>query len=103
MKAASFAIAALIGLVMLGSSPSQAIAADVPFYTGRVVDDAEILSAAARQQLSATIKAHEDKTTNQIAVLTIASLDGESVEDYANKVFQAWKLGIKGKDNGVLL
>ena len=49
------------------------------------------------------LKAHEDKTSNQIAVLTLPTLDGESVEGYATRVFEAWKLGQKGKDNGVLV
>ena len=78
-------------------------AVDVPYLSGRVVDHAEILSAATRQQVDATLKAHEDKTTDQIVVLTVPSLEGDSVEQFATKVFDAWKLGQKGKDNGVLL
>jgi uncharacterized protein len=80
-----------------------ASAADVPYLTGRVVDNAEILSPATRSKLAADLKAHEDRTTNQIAVLTVKSLDGDSVEDFAVRVFEAWKLGQKGKDNGVLV
>jgi uncharacterized protein len=80
-----------------------ATAADVPYLTGRVVDNAEILSPATRAKLAADLKAHEDKTTNQIAVLTVTSLEGDSVEDFAVRVFEAWKLGQKGKDNGVLV
>jgi len=78
-------------------------AADVPYLTGRVVDNAEILKSATRDQLATVLKAHEDKTSNQIAVLTLPTLDGESVEGYATRVFEAWKLGQKGKDNGVLV
>jgi len=77
--------------------------ADVPFLTGRVTDNAEILSKEMRQTISESLKAHEQKTGNQIAVLTIPSLDGESIEDYAVNVFNSWKLGQKGKDNGILL
>ncbi|HVF63625.1 MAG TPA: TPM domain-containing protein [Casimicrobiaceae bacterium] len=80
-----------------------AIAADVPYLTGRVVDEAEILSSATRQKLAADLKAHEEHTTNQIAVLTVRTLEGESVEDFAVRVFETWKLGQKGKDNGVLV
>ena len=80
-----------------------ASAADVPYLTGRVVDNAEILSPATRAKLAADLKAHEDRTTNQIAVLTVKSLEGDSVEDFAVRVFEAWKLGQKGKDNGVLV
>ena len=79
------------------------VAADVPYLSGRVVDDAEILSPAARERLSAALKAHEDKTTNQIVVLTVPTIGQESIEEYANRVFDEWKLGQKGKDNGVLV
>jgi len=82
---------------------SAGIGADVPYLTGRVVDNAQILSAYTRQSLSDSLKAHEDRTGNQIAVLTIPTLDGEGVEDYALKVFNDWKLGQKGKDNGILI
>jgi uncharacterized protein len=78
-------------------------AAEVPYLSGRVVDDAEILSPATREKLTATSKAHEDKTTNQVVVLTVPTIGGESIEEYANRVFGAWKLGQKGKDNGVLV
>lgn len=78
-------------------------AADVPYLSGRVTDNAEILSAATKQKLNAQLRAHEAETTNQIAVLTVPSLEGESVESYAEQVFNTWKLGQKGKDNGVLV
>ena len=75
----------------------------VPYLTGRVVDNAEILKPATRERVAALAKAHEDKTTDQIAVLTVTTLGGESIEEYAGRVFAAWKLGQKGKDNGVLV
>jgi uncharacterized protein len=78
-------------------------AADVPYLTGRVVDEAGILSPGARERLAATSKAHEEKTSNQVIVLTLPTLDGESIEDYATRAFAAWKLGQAGKDNGVLV
>ncbi len=80
-----------------------AAAADVPFLSGRVVDDAEILSAETRRALTDKLKAHEDRTGDQIAVLTVKTLGGENIEEFATRVFESWKLGQKGKDNGVLL
>ena len=77
--------------------------ADVPYLTGRVTDNAQILSENSVTTLSETLKGHELKTTNQIVILTISSLEGESIEDFANKVFNEWKLGQKDKDNGVLI
>ena len=78
-------------------------AADVPYLTGRVTDNAQILSENTRKSLTETLKEHETRTTNQIVILTIPSLEGENIEDYANKVFNEWKLGQKGKDNGILI
>jgi len=81
----------------------QAQRAEVPYLTGRVVDNAEIMKADTRRRLTELLQAHERKTTNQVAVLTVPTIHGESVEDYAVRVFEQWKLGHKGKDNGVLV
>ena len=89
-------VGSLLGAVRAG-------AADVPFLSGRVVDNAEILKPATRGALSEKLKQHEQKTSNQIAVLTIPTIGDDSIEAYATKVFDSWKLGQKGKDNGVLL
>lgn len=78
-------------------------ALDVPYLTGRVTDNAQVLSSETRKNITDWLKAHEDKTTNQIAVLTVPSLEGAGIEEYANTVFSAWKLGQKGKDNGILI
>ena len=99
MRALDLVFAAFLGVIL----PGLAHAADVPYLSGRVVDNAEILSAAAREQVEQAIKAHEGTSTDQIAVLTVPSLEGESVEQFATKVFESWKLGQKDKDNGVLV
>lgn len=80
-----------------------AFAVDLPFLTGRVVDDASIIGDEAQARLTATLKAHEDATTNQVVVLTVTTIGGQSIEEYAVKVFEAWKLGKKDIDNGVLV
>jgi len=82
---------------------SVAHGTDVPYLTGRVNDNAQILSENTRKSLADTLKEHENRTTNQIVILTIPSLEGESIEDFANKVFNEWKLGQKDKNNGVLI
>ncbi|MCD6117944.1 YgcG family protein [bacterium] len=76
---------------------------DVPYLTGRVTDNAQILSQETCRLLTESLKDHENRTGNQIAVLTVPSLNGENIEDYAVKVFDEWKLGQKGKDNGLLI
>jgi uncharacterized protein len=91
----------LLAAALLGASAAGA--ADVPYLSGRVVDEAAILSPAVRERVAAAAKAHEDATTNQIAVLTVATIAPESIEDYAVRVYQAWKLGQAGRDNGVLV
>lgn len=78
-------------------------AADVPYLTGKITDNAQIITSEVNRSLSDSLQAHEKRTGNQIAVLTIATLDGESIEDYAVRVFESWKLGQKGRDNGVLI
>jgi uncharacterized protein len=82
---------------------ATALAAEIPALTGRVVDDAKILSEGTRTRLTEMLKAHEDATTNQVVVLTVPTLGGQSVEEFAVKVFESWKLGQKDKDNGVLV
>jgi uncharacterized protein len=77
--------------------------AEFPALTGRVVDDAGILDAATREALRAKLAAFEQKTGIQIVVATVKSLNGNSIEDYANRLFRRWQLGQKGKNNGVLL
>lgn len=93
----------IFALSLLCAWAGASFAADVPMLSGRVVDNAELLSPAARERISTALKAHEAKTANQIAVLTIPTLGEDSIEPYAIKVFEAWKLGKKDKDNGLLL
>ena len=74
-----------------------------PRLTGRVVDDAGILDAGTRAALTDKLAALETKTSDQLVVATVKSLQGTSVEDYGNRLFREWKLGQAGKNNGVLL
>ncbi|HEX4769022.1 MAG TPA: TPM domain-containing protein [Lichenihabitans sp.] len=78
-------------------------AADLPQLTGRVVDDAGLLSAAAQSRIEAKLKTLEDQSGIQLVVATVKSLGGEEIEPYANRLFRAWKLGEQKKNNGVLL
>lgn len=82
---------------------SIASGANIPYLTGRVTDNAQILSPETNQAITDSLKAHEIRTSNQIAVLTIPSLNGDNIEDFAHAVFNEWKLGQKGKDNGILI
>lgn len=76
----------------------------VPEHGGVWVhDDANILSAQTEARIESMLKGERDSTSNQIAVLTIPSLQGESIDEYSLRVAEAWKLGKADKDNGVLL
>jgi uncharacterized protein len=69
----------------------------------RIHDESKILSQDYINRLEQYLKTAEDSTSNQIAVLVIQTLDGYPIEDYTLKVSEKWKLGQKGKDNGILL
>lgn len=74
-----------------------------PALTGRVVDNANLLDASSRQQLERLLTAHEKATTDQIVVVTLPDLQGQSIEDFGYQLGRHWGIGQKGKDNGALL
>jgi uncharacterized protein len=82
---------------------SVVFALDVPPLTGRVVDLAQVLPAEVAASLVRELEAHEAKTSNQVAVLTLPSLEDEPLESFSHRVATTWKLGQKGTENGVLL
>lgn len=84
-------------------APGIALARDIPPLRGHVNDTADMLSGAAEQALERKLVGYEEKTGHQFALLTIDSLDGDSLEDFSIRVVEAWKLGRKGKDDGLLL
>jgi uncharacterized protein len=74
-----------------------------PVLTGRVVDEAGLLSAADRAALTQSLADLEAKTTDQLVVVTLKSLQGTVIEDYGYQLGRRWKIGQKDKDSGVLL
>jgi uncharacterized protein len=68
-----------------------------------VVDLAGVMHGNSSARLNTLLRELEQKTTAQVLVLTVQSLDGQSIEEFAFDTKQQWKLGQKGKDNGVLL
>jgi uncharacterized protein len=83
---------------------SVALSAGIPDRPERyVVDLAGIVDDATENRLNGYLQELEQKTTAQMVVLTILSLEGESIEDFSITIaHDKWKLGQKGKDNGVL-
>lgn len=80
-----------------------ALAAELPALTGRVVDNADLIDAATEAAIVGKLEAFEQRSSDQVVVATIPSLDGEAIEPFANRLFRAWELGQAGEDNGVLL
>ncbi len=78
-------------------------ATSFPPLTGRVVDEAKILSPVTSADLERKLTDLEQKSGIQLVVATVPSLGGEEIEPYANELFRAWKLGEATKNNGVLL
>jgi uncharacterized protein len=68
-----------------------------------VHDEAHVLSPATVDLLEQQLKAYEDSTSNQLAILIIPSLDGEVLEQYSLRVAESWRLGKADKDNGALM
>ena len=93
-----------IVLVLLLLSCAVLVSAlSVPSMNGPVNDKAGILRSSEETELAAFLNSVNNQTSVQIAVLTIPSLEGESLEDYSIRVVDSWKLGQKDTDNGVLL
>lgn len=96
-----FFVAALVWC--LGFWCAQTAALEVPPLKGRVNDYAQLLDGRQRAQLEFALERYEEETSNQLVVLTIASLQGEDLEGFSIRVAESWKIGRKGKDNGVIL
>lgn len=82
---------------------SRAYAISYPQTQGYVSDFAGIIDALTESRITSIAREIESKTSAQIAVVTIATLEGENIEYYANELFTQWKIGQKGKDNGLLI
>src|ERR1700688_1833462 len=95
--------ALLRGIALACCLITAAFALDFPALTGRVVDQAGVMTAQSRSDIEAKLKDLEDKSGIQLVVATVKSLQGSDVETYANELFRAWKLGQAQKNNGVLL
>ena len=101
LAAGCLALAMLVLTILAGIARAEDLA--FPELTGRVVDAADVLTPGQRADLSAKLKAHEDRTSDQVVVATVPSLHGITIEDYGNRLFRAWKLGQAKANNGALL
>ena len=84
-----FHLALVLCLVPASAEPT------FPALTGRVVDDANLLDPADKQALAADLKTLEDKSSDQVVVVTVPSLQGYAIEDYGYQLGRHWGIGTK--------
>jgi uncharacterized protein len=100
-KATILALLAIC-LALLGAVAAQA-EPRFPTLSGRIVDEANLLSADDRRTLEQELKALEDKSTDQLVIYTTRSLQGYEIEDFGYRLGRTWAIGQKDKNNGVIL
>ena len=84
--------------------PTSLLALDVPPRpVGYVTDTAHLLTESEKISLEEKLSNFEKETSNQIVLATFPSLEGDSLEDFSIRLAEGWKIGQKGKDNGVIL
>jgi uncharacterized protein len=93
----------LLILLLILTSPALAAPPKFPTLTGRVVDNAGILSASNQTELTDMLAAHERLTGQQVVVVTLDSLQGFPIEDYGYQLGRYWGIGQKGKNTGAML
>ena len=94
-------LAALLLALLALAAPASA--QTFPKLTGRVVDQAHLLTAAQVADITTKSEALEAQSGRQFVVATVNSLEGYPIEDYAYRLGRAWGIGQKDKDDGVIL
>ncbi len=91
----------LIACCLFLHAPGHAL--DVPRLTGYVNDFAGMITPQAKAAIEQELRAFEQSDSTQIVIVTISSLEDEALEPYSIRVAEAWKIGQKGKDNGIII
>ena len=93
-----------LGLVLtMVASLSSASAQEFPALTGRVVDGAGLIDAAAKSAIEQKLAAFEQTSSDQVVVVTVPDLQGYAIEDFGVGLGRAWKIGRENENNGVIL
>jgi uncharacterized protein len=90
-------------LLFAAFAATGAAALDFPRLSGRVVDEAGILSEPTQAKLTALLAEHERQTGNQVVVVTLKDLRGLTIEQYGYQLGRAWGIGPKQGNKGALL
>jgi uncharacterized protein len=93
---------AFLTLVMAWTISAPALAVDFPSPQGYVSDFAGLLTDTGKAELEADLAQLNQDTTAEVAVVTLDSLGGDTIEGYAVALFEAWGIGAEKEDNGVL-
>jgi uncharacterized protein len=96
-------LVAVTALVLCGNEVGSLAAPSFPPLTGRVVDEANIIPPAVETEIEGKLAALEAKTTDQLVVATVPSLQGYDIADFGYQLGRHWAIGQKDKNNGVLL
>lgn len=89
-------------LLVVATTVFALTAADFPPLTGRVVDEAGLLSPAERESLTEALTQHEQATGQQVVVVTLNSLRDRPIEDYGYQLGRHWGIGAEDKNTGAL-
>lgn len=95
--------AILTAIAWICLSCAAAAQLSFPQLTGRVVDEAGLLTATDRTALTVSLAALETKTKDQLVIVTLKSLQGTPIEDYGYQLGRHWQIGQKDKNTGALL
>ena len=102
MRSGVLALLALL-VVLLCLATAAIAEPKFPPLTGRIVDEAALLSAEDERAIEQDLKALEEKSTDQLVVYTTRSLQGYEIADIGYRLGRFWQIGQKGKNNGVIL
>ena len=97
------ALSWMLPLILMLVVTAHAVGPNFPPLTGRVVDDAGILSPSTIENLTGLLAQHEQATGEQVVVVTIKSLQGYAIEDFGYQLGRYWGIGQKDKNTGTIL
>jgi len=93
----------LVLIFFLSFLPCRVQALEIPQLQGYINDYARMISSAAATRLEEELKSFEQSDSTQVVILTIPTLQGEAIDGFGIKVAEAWKIGQKNKDNGIIV
>lgn len=94
---------AFVWLAVMSPAEVRAAEPQFPALTGRVVDEAGLLSASARERITGWLEQYERESGRQVVVVTVKTLQGYPIEDYGYRLGRFWGIGEKGRNTGVIL